>query len=85
MLTDACARDRDDVLRELAARGISCRRGIPPIHLEPLYCHDRTASAPLPITERVAARSIFLPIFAGLSDGDQQRVIDAVCSLTAAD
>jgi len=32
----------------------------------------------LPVTERVAAESIFLPMFASLSEVDQQRVIDAV-------
>ena len=76
-LTDACRRDRDDVLRELVDRGISCRRGIPPIHLEPLY-RNRFGSISLPVTERVAARSIFLPMFASLSEADQGRVIDAV-------
>jgi dTDP-4-amino-4,6-dideoxygalactose transaminase len=33
------------------------------------------------VTERVAARTIFLPIYASLSDADQHRVIDAVVSL----
>lgn len=79
-LTDACSRERDEVLRALIDRGISCRRGIPPIHLEPLYT-SRFGSLSLPVTERVAARSIFLPMFASLSDGDQDRVIDAVAEI----
>jgi len=66
-------------LAGLAACGVSCRRGIPPIHLEPLY-RDRSM-APLPVTELVAARSIFLPIYAGLADADQTRVIEAVAGL----
>ncbi len=80
MLTDACSRDRDEVMRLLIERGISCRRGIPPIHLEPLY-RNRFGSVSLPATERVAARSIFLPMYASLPAGDQDRVIDAVASL----
>lgn len=82
MLTEVCPLDRDQVLRELAARGISCRRGIPPIHLEPLYRH-RPGVTPLPVTERVAARSVFIPMFSGIIDADQQRVIDAVRDLVA--
>jgi dTDP-4-amino-4,6-dideoxygalactose transaminase len=79
-LTANCRCDRDETLRELAGLGISCRRGIPPIHLEPLYA-NRYGPISLPVTEEVAARSIFLPIFASLSDADQRRVIDAVRSL----
>jgi perosamine synthetase len=75
-----CQIDRDDMLKQLAERGISCRRGIPPIHLEPLY-RDRCGVVSLPVTEEVAARSIFLPIFASLEDSDQQRVITSVLQL----
>ena len=79
-LTHECRRDRDDVLRSLVDAGVSSRRGIPPIHLEPLY---RKGAAPvsLPVTEDVAARSIFLPMYASLSEADQQRVIDTVTDL----
>jgi len=79
-LTPAFGGRRDDVLRELVALGVSCRRGIPPIHLEPLYA-NRFGPISLPVTERVAARTIFLPIYASLSDADQHRVIDAVVGL----
>jgi dTDP-4-amino-4,6-dideoxygalactose transaminase len=79
-LTPSCQCGRDDLLRELAGLGISCRRGIPPIHLEPLYA-SRYDPISLLVTEEVAARSIFLPIFASLSDADQHRVIDTVISI----
>jgi len=79
-LTPSCRCGRDDLLRELAGLGISCRRGIPPIHLEPLYA-SRFDPISLPVTEEVAARSVFLPIFASLSDGDQRRVIDTVTAI----
>jgi perosamine synthetase len=68
--------NRDDMMRELIAAGVTCRRGIPPIHLEPLYLGR--ARAALPITEAVAAGSIFLPMYASLTESDQARVIDAV-------
>jgi perosamine synthetase len=76
MLTSASRISRDELLRELAAGGISSRRGIPPIHLEPLY--KSRYPAVLPVTEKVAATSIFLPMYASLSAADQSRVIEAV-------
>jgi len=79
-LTPAFRGRRDELLRELAALGISCRRGIPPIHLEPLYV-NRFGPISLPVTERIAAQTIFLPLFASLADADQARVIDAVTGL----
>jgi dTDP-4-amino-4,6-dideoxygalactose transaminase len=76
-LLPSCPIDRDQLLRELAAEGISCRRGIAPIHREPLY-RDRSRNVSLPATDEVSARSLFLPIHASLSDTDQTRVIEAV-------
>ena len=80
MLTSACRRDRDEVLRALVDAGISCRRGIPPIHLEPLYV-ERFGARSLPVTEEVASRSIFLPMYASLAEPDERRVIEAVVEI----
>lgn len=77
-----CRASRDQLLRDLAALGISCRRGIPPIHLERVY-RDRFGPVSLPITEAVAAQSVFLPIFTSLGADDQQRVIDAVVGMVS--
>ena len=70
---------RDDMMRDLIEAGVSCRRGIPPIHLEPLYLGRGRVS--LPVTEAVAAESIFLPMYASLPESDQRRVIDTVLQL----
>ena len=75
-LRPGCRVGRDDMMRELIAAGVSCRRGIPPSHLEPLYLARGRVS--LPLTEAVAAESIFLPMYASLSEADQARVVDAV-------
>jgi perosamine synthetase len=72
---------RDDVMRELIAAGVTCRRGIPPIHLEPFYLDRGRVS--LPITEAVAAGSIFLPMYASLTESDQARVIEAMIQALA--
>src|SRR6185437_11323886 len=65
---------RDDVIRELVDAGISSRKGIAPCHLEPLYASGGRVS--LPITESVAKQSLFLPLYASLSESDQARIID---------
>lgn len=79
-LTPDAPISRDTLLRELTARRITCRRGIPPIHLEPLY-RERDATVSLPITEDAGARSLFIPLYGSMSDDDQSRVIDAVTTL----
>ncbi len=78
-LRPGCRIERDDLLRELIAAGISCRRGIPPIHLEPLYLSRGRVS--LPVTEAVASESIFLPMYASLAESDQARVIETIIRL----
>jgi perosamine synthetase len=78
-LRPSCRAGRDDIMRELIAAGVSCRRGIPPIHLEPLY-RDRCRVS-LPVTEAIAAESIFIPMYASLPEADQARVIDHVIGL----
>jgi dTDP-4-amino-4,6-dideoxygalactose transaminase len=70
---------RDDMMRELIEAGVSCRRGIPPAHLEPLYAARGRVS--LPVTEAVAADSVFIPMYASLPEPDQARVIEHVVRL----
>lgn len=79
-LRPGCRVSRDQMISTLVERGISCRRGIPPIHLEPLY-QRRCGAVSLPVTEAVSGDSLFLPMFASLPEADQARVIDAVVSI----
>jgi perosamine synthetase len=55
---------------------VSARRGIMAAHLEPAYA-DHPAP-PLPITERLTARSVILPIFHQMTDDEQDTVVRAV-------
>jgi dTDP-4-amino-4,6-dideoxygalactose transaminase len=68
---------RDALLRAMAGRGISCRVGIQPLHWEPFYA-SRYAGVSFPETEAAARNTMFLPIFPGLKEEDQSRVIAAV-------
>ena len=65
-----------EVLAALAAKGVSARRGIMAAHLEPAY--DTHPHAPLPHTERIALRSVILPLHHELSDADQELVVAAL-------
>ncbi len=68
---------RDEVLRRMAARGISCRRGISPIHLEPVY-RATVGDLRLPVTEEAARATMFLPIFSEMTDGQVAFVADSL-------
>jgi dTDP-4-amino-4,6-dideoxygalactose transaminase len=48
-----------------------------PVHRQP-YVLELGIRADLPVTDRVAARTLSLPMFPGLTDADQATVIDAV-------
>jgi len=65
---------RDELLKEMAERGISCRVGIQPLHLEPFY-RERFKDLRLPHTEEAARTTMFLSIFPGMTEDEQQRVI----------
>ena len=66
--------DRDTLLRRMAERGISCRSGIQPLHQEPFY-EARYAGVHFPASEDAARTTMFLPIFPGLTEEQQDRVI----------
>lgn len=67
---------RDELLHRLAEAGISARRGIMAAHLEPAYATD--APPRLPVTERLTADSLILPLFHQMTEAEQDRVVDVV-------
>ena len=73
----------DELLRHMAGRGISCRRGIPPLYKEPLF-RDRWPGLALPASEEVERTTMFLPIFPGLTAAQQDTVVAALAAGLAA-
>ncbi len=73
-ISNKCKHNRDDVLQEMAKKGISCRTGIQPLHHEPCY-NDFESKVALPETERAARETMFLPIFPGMT----QEQLEFVC------
>jgi perosamine synthetase len=72
-LRGRCPIGRDELLKLLADRGISCRVGIQPLHHEPFY-RNEWGQTPLPHTEDAARNTLFLPIFPGLRVDQQDQI-----------
>jgi len=67
----------DDVVKRMAERNVSCRRGIQPLHYEP-YFAEQMKGLELPETEAAARSTLFLPIFPGLTEKEQRTVVAAL-------
>jgi dTDP-4-amino-4,6-dideoxygalactose transaminase len=72
--------DRDALLREMAQRGISCRIGIQPLHQEPFY-RERYSGVRFPASEDAARTTMFLPIYPGLTEAEQQYTVEHLVNL----
>jgi dTDP-4-amino-4,6-dideoxygalactose transaminase len=75
-LPDGFPVSRDDLLCMLADAGVSARRGIMAAHLEPAYAGF--LCPPLPVTERVTAGSLILPLFHELTEEEQDLIVSVV-------
>jgi perosamine synthetase len=69
--------ERDAVVRMLHERGVGCGRYFAPIHTQPAY-RELPIRSPLPVTEAVSGRTLALPFFNRLDDGDIERVSDVL-------
>jgi perosamine synthetase len=67
--------DRDATVRDLGAQGIQSKPYLPAIHLMSFY-RERLGhrEGEFPVCEDVAARSLALPFFPGLTEGQVERV-----------
>jgi dTDP-4-amino-4,6-dideoxygalactose transaminase len=72
-----CTVTADEIVRRMADRNISCRRGIQPLHFEP-YFEATMKGLRLAETEAAARETFFLPIFPGLTDEQQRTVVEAI-------
>jgi dTDP-4-amino-4,6-dideoxygalactose transaminase len=70
-----------ELMDQLLADGIATRRGIMAIHLEQSY---QNTAGPLPHTEAAARDHVLLPLFPGLSDEQQDFVVDRLAVHTGA-
>jgi perosamine synthetase len=68
---------RDALLQQMAERGISCRSSIQPLHHEPFYS-ARFGTLSFPAAAEAAHSTLFLPIFPGLTESQQARIVDSL-------
>jgi UDP-4-amino-4,6-dideoxy-N-acetyl-beta-L-altrosamine transaminase len=74
---EAAGLSRATVMRQLRAEGIGTQVHYIPVHLQPYY-QQRYGTAVLPGAEQYYARTLSLPLFIGMSDGDVDRVVEAI-------
>lgn len=70
--------DRDGVIRRLGEQGIPAKAYLPSIHLFPHLREFGYREGQFPVAEDAAARSLALPFHAGLTEGDIDRVAEAL-------
>jgi perosamine synthetase len=72
-------RDRDEVIHALRLSGVQCKPYLPAIHLMSFY-RERFGhrEGEFPVCEDVAARSVALPFFPVMTDGQVERVATAL-------
>lgn len=76
--------DRDGTVRALAEHGIQSKPYLPAIHLMSFYRERfRHREGEFPVCEDVAARSIALPFFPRMSEGQVGRVAEALRAVLA--
>jgi perosamine synthetase len=76
--------DRDETIKALRERGIDSKPYLPAIHLMSYYRHTfGHREGEFPVCEDVSARSIALPFFPGLSEGQVDQVATELKDLLA--
>ena len=72
---------RDAIAEALAANGIAARSYYAtPLHMQPVFVPLGLRPGSLPETERAAAENLALPMWAGISQEQQEQVVAAVAS-----
>jgi dTDP-4-amino-4,6-dideoxygalactose transaminase len=75
--------ERDAIVAALAAAGVSTGIYYPiPVNRQ-AYVLERGISADLPVTDAASQRTLSLPMFPGLTEAEQDQVIDAVTKIVA--
>jgi len=77
ILSPECPLDQVAVMQALLDRGIHSRRGVMCAHREPAY-REMPPAFPLPVSESLQDQSIVLPLYAGMTEAEQDRVISAL-------
>ncbi len=77
-----CPLTRNQILERLLAAGIACKPGIMTAHREPAY-RERGVQIHLPITEQAADSSLLIPLYPGLTDAEQEYIVQTLFAIFA--
>ena len=75
-----CGKSRKTVFDHLRSAGIQVNVHYIPVHLQPYYRRLGFRSGQFPVAEHYYSQAISLPLYAGLSEAQQTRVIDEVAN-----
>ncbi|PCJ81808.1 MAG: aminotransferase DegT [Flavobacteriales bacterium] len=78
-LKENCPVSRDELMQKLFDAGVSSRRGIMTAHRELAY-RDLCKDVSLPVSEDLADNSILIPLFAQMTEEEQNYVIKSIRS-----
>lgn len=81
LLAETAGRSRDDLLDHLGQHGVGARALWRPLHLQPPFADVPVVGGQ--VGDRLFDRGLSLPCSTDLTEGDQERVIDAVRSFFA--
>ncbi len=83
---ESFGRSRDDVAAALAARGVETRPFFQPMHVQPPYLRldGNGPGRGFPVSDRLAARGLYLPSSSGLTDDEIDYVCRAIRDLAGA-
>jgi perosamine synthetase len=70
--------DRDDTIRALLERGVQSKPYLPAIHLMSFYRELGHREGEFPVCEDVAARSVALPFYPEMTEGEVAQVAEAL-------
>jgi dTDP-4-amino-4,6-dideoxygalactose transaminase len=78
--------DRDDLMKQLASAGVATGIHYPiPLHLQNAYKHLGYKKGDFPVTEKVSAEIVSLPMFPQLREDQQVRVVAEVLNAVSAE
>jgi dTDP-4-amino-4,6-dideoxygalactose transaminase len=80
IMKEECPLQQKEVMQALLDKGIRTVRGVMCAHREQAY-RDLPLRFPLPVSERLQDRSVILPLYPGMTDGEQEQVISALLDI----
>lgn len=75
---DGLGLTRARVMEELRARGVGTQVHYIPVHFHPYHAADGWEPGMMPVAEGIYAQALSLPMYPAMTDGDADRVVEAL-------